>query len=253
MQGIYAKIQKRALEIAARYPEPDFYRDFPEENTCSRNFFSTNPIILDLRDFVLENIEDDFGHGMHHATKVTLDAGALILIEGKLAGYPDDFLKRRLLLTQCAGLLHDLKRKQENHAQKSAEASRELLENYPVSPDEIEEIYAAIKNHEAFKPVATVGSSEGILLSGCLYDADKFRWGPDNFTHTVWYMVSYYKAPLSAFLKHYPEGISGVAKIKSTFRSRTGKKYGPQFIDIGLAIGKEIYEVIKNEFAVEEL
>jgi hypothetical protein len=49
-------------------------------------------------------------------------------------------------------------------------------------------------------------------------------------------------------MARYPKGMQGIARIKSTFRTPTGKKYGPQFIDIGLAIGKELYDVIKAEF-----
>ncbi len=36
--------------------------------------------------------------------------------------------------------------------------------------------------------------------------------------------------------------------IKDSFRSDTGKKYGPRFIDLGLAIGEELYDVIMTEF-----
>jgi len=38
-------------------------------------------------------------------------------------------------------------------------------------------------------------------------------------------------------------------KAKTTFRSEIGKKYGPQFIDVGLDIGRELFSVIKAEFA----
>jgi hypothetical protein len=37
--------------------------------------------------------------------------------------------------------------------------------------------------------------------------------------------------------------------IKTTFRTDTGKKYGPQFIDLGLAIGEELFGVIRSEFS----
>jgi hypothetical protein len=50
-------------------------------------------------------------------------------------------------------------------------------------------------------------------------------------------------------MEFYPEGMEKLAKIKDTFRTRTGKKYGPQFIDLGIAIGKELFDVINREFA----
>jgi hypothetical protein len=31
-------------------------------------------------------------------------------------------------------------------------------------------------------------------------------------------------------------------KIKDTFRTPTGRKYGPGFIDLGVAIGDELYK-----------
>ena len=43
--------------------------------------------------------------------------------------------------------------------------------------------------------------------------------------------------------------MESLVKIKSTFRTATGKKYGPQFIDLGLAIGQELYETIQSEFS----
>ena len=38
-------------------------------------------------------------------------------------------------------------------------------------------------------------------------------------------------------------------KIKATFRTETGKKYGPPFIDLGLAVGKKLHDVILSEFS----
>ena len=99
-----------------------------------------------------------------------------------------------------------------------------------------------------FKKTDKSGSPEGVLVSDCLYDADKFRWGPDNFTDTIWAMVSFSNIPIAQFMDLYPEAMDKLAKIKSTFRTITGKKYGPQFIDIGLAVGKELFDVIHTEY-----
>ncbi len=40
-------------------------------------------------------------------------------------------------------------------------------------------------SHEAFKKLETSGSTNAMMISDCLYDADKFRWGSDNFTDTI--------------------------------------------------------------------
>ncbi|MBF0117920.1 MAG: hypothetical protein HQK79_03740, partial [Desulfobacterales bacterium] len=101
--------------------------------------------------------------------------------------------------------------------------------------------------HEAFKNTVYVNTLNGTILSDCLYDADKFRWGPDNFTDTVWEMLSYFKTPISKFIELYPKGRESLLKIKDTFRTKTGKEYGPQFIDIGIGIGQELCNIIKKD------
>jgi hypothetical protein len=118
-----------------------------------------------------------------------------------------------------------------------------------LDPDEIEDISRAILNHEAFKSPVAIKTPEGVLVSNCLYDADKFRWGPDNFTDTLWSMVIFFKIPVSKFMDLYHQGIEKIANIKYTFRTGTGKQYGPQFIDLGLAVGEELFQIINTEFA----
>lgn len=249
MDPVYTLIRDRARQIASRFSPPDFYKDFSRENKLSLHLVETDPVVVELRIFVSGQTENDFGHGLDHAVKVAIDAGALMIIEGTHAGYSDKFKERRVHLVQCAGLLHDIKRKEDNHAIKGAAFARKVLKAYPFLPDETEDICQAIRNHEAFKSTAEIYTPEGALVSDCLYDADKFRWGPDNFTNTVWDMVSFYKTPLSKFIKLYPKGMEGLAKIKDTFRTKTGKKHGPLIIDIGLSIGEELYKIIRTEFA----
>ena len=119
----------------------------------------------------------------------------------------------------------------------------------PLTPEEIQDVCQAIQNHEAFKSNVHINTAEGILISNCLYDADKFRWGPDNFTDTLWDMVSFLNPPLSKFMSRYPQGMESLEKIKTTFRTDTGKHYGPQFLDLGLAIGGKLHDVILSDFS----
>jgi len=65
----------------------------------------------------------------------------------------------------------------------------------------------------------------------------------------VWAMASFSKIPVVEFMELYPQGIEKIVKIKQTFCTITGKKYGPQLIDIGLAIGEELFDTINTEFA----
>lgn len=249
MEIIYAHFRKRARQIVSRHPYPDFYQDHSFANEMSRQYFETNSFTAELRKFVAKHLEENFGHGLEHAIKVAIDAGALMIIENKLAQQPDNRINRRVAVVQWAGLLHDIKRRKENHAIKGSDHARKVLNPYPLDPSEVDDICRAIRNHEAFKPTVKADTIEGALVSDCLYDADKFRWGPDNFSDTLWAMVSDFKIPVVEFMDLYPEGMEKLAEIKHTFRTRTGKKYGPQFIDLGVAIGKELFNVINTEFA----
>ena len=172
---------------------------------------------------VAETLEDDFGHGLIHAVKVSHDAGTLMVIEARQSGYDEDPLSRLVCLVQTAGLLHDIKRKTKDHSSHAAAHAKKLLRKYPFSAEEIKNICAAIQNHEAFKDPLEAGSPEAELISNCLYDADKFRWGPDNFHDTLWDMVSYFNPPLAKFMDGYPQGMEKLKTIKTTFRTVTGK------------------------------
>ncbi len=250
MKEIFTQIRDRARQIAFRFPPEAFYKDFPRANDLSRTLFETDPVVREIRKFVTENIGDNFGHGLEHAIKVTLDAGTLMQIEGNKCGYTGPFVSHQTVLVQCAGLLHDFKRRQKRHAEKGARFAKEYLDGHPFfKPGEADDIANAIRNHEAFITTLKMNTQQGALISDCLYDADKFRWGPDNFTHTVWDMIAFSKVSFSKFVRYYPKGILGLTKIKNTFRTKTGKKYGPQFIDTGLSIGEELYNVINTEFA----
>jgi hypothetical protein len=249
MQSIYAQIQESVMEIAGRYPLPDFYRDFASENQLSRHTLDTDATVAEIRHFVGQRLEDDFGHGMEHAVKVALDAGTLMVVEGRISGLSGDTAHRRVVLAQCAGLFHDIKRKKKDHAGEGSIYAREVFKGLAFRDDEVNDIALAIANHEAFKDPTPIENVSGEILSNCLYDADKFRWGPDNFTHTLWQMVASYDPPLSKFVARYWTGMEGVARIKHTFRTVTGKTYGPQFIEIGLAMGKDIFEMIKETYS----
>jgi hypothetical protein len=249
MTPVYVCLRERARDILSRLPQPPFYTEQAAANALSRQLLATDPVAVDLQAYVATQLEDDFGHGVAHAVKVALDAGALMLIEGGRAGYSPSLVRRRVLVVQSAGLLHDIRRKTVNHAEAGADFAAGALQAYPFSGKEVNDICLAIRNHEAFRPQLAIESPAGHLVSDCLYDADKFRWGPDNFSDTLWQMVSFMNPPLSVFVTRYPSGMEKITKIKSTFRSRTGKRYGPQFIDLGLAVGRELYEVIMSDFS----
>jgi len=249
MEPNYDHIRKRARRIVSHYPLPGFYRHFPQATYRSRQHFRSDKSIAALRRQVAGGIKSDFGHGLKHSIKVALDVGALILIEGGRAGSPEPLIRKQMTLGQCAALLHDIEREQNDHAEKGASAAKKILPSYPLSPEDVSDICLAIRNHEAFQRTLPIRTPQARILSDCLYDADKFRWGPDNFTDTLWRMVTFSRMPISDFIRQYPKGLDGLSRIRDTFRTHTGRIYGPEFIDLGLAIGKELYEIILAEFA----
>ena len=248
MQPVYIRLRTRARQIAARLPVPSFYRHFSRAIGLSRDIMENTPLVGQIKRWVADHIEDDFGHGMKHSITVAVEAGALVWIENLDLKRSDKDIRRRVVIALCAGLLHDIKRKHKNHALAGAACAAGILKRYPFIPAEIDDICLAIGNHEAFRPIKKAVSPEGIIISDCLYDADKFRWGPDNFTDTVWCMIDYLNPPLEKFIQHYPRGMDKIVAIRDTFRSATGKVYGPEFIDLGLAIGRELFQEMNSEF-----
>lgn len=248
MKSVYVTLRHRARQIVSRYPLPDFYVDCAAQVRQSRKIFESDPLLQRLRGHLADELEDDFGHGLRHAVRVALDAGTLMLLESADAGISPAAAIRRVVVAQSAGLLHDIRRKHPEHATLGATVAGRLLSDYSFSREEVEDICLAIRCHEAFKENRPSGSPAGILVSDCLYDADKFRWGPDNFRDTLWDMLRYSNPDFAEFVSHYPSGMQRLEDIGASFRTRTGRKYGPQFIEFGLSIGKELFEVIRKDY-----
>jgi hypothetical protein len=250
LEGEYLEAKRVSERIASEVPTPLFYVDKAGEVEASREAFEGNRLVQEAL-AIVEASADSFGHGLTHVRKVAVDAGALVIIEMRDSG-PGEELDRVLLLAHLAGVLHDIKRMEPEHAQRGAEEAATILLGFDLADGEREAITQAIRNHEAFKPAAPMEGPSMQLLSDALYDADKFRWGPDNFTETLWMMIAPMKVPLGALLRNYRPSLEGIVKIKSTFRTWTGKEYGPDFIDKGLEIGERIYLELSKILAERE-
>lgn len=248
MDPAYLKLRDIARKLVAGHTRPDFYQDHATEADNARHCYQTDPVVARLRQCVLPLLHHNFGHGMGHSEAVAIDAGTLAIIESRKHGHDDVRIHRHLQLALCAGLLHDICRKEKHHAQKGADTAHRMLQDFPLQETEIDAVCLAIRNHEAFTEPAPLTTDQQRLLSDCLYDADKFRWGPDNFIHTLWDMTEISNPPISVFAHHYPGGMRTLEKIRETFRSQTGRQYGPQFIAIGLAVGKALYPIILSDF-----
>ncbi|MBC7229882.1 MAG: hypothetical protein H5T74_05775 [Actinobacteria bacterium] len=239
LDGEYLEAQRLSLRIAAELGPPLFYAERREEVERSRESFGQDPLVGAAL-AIVEDRGDILGHGLSHVRKVAVDAGALVLIDMD-RGAGEERINRAVLLAHLAGVLHDIRREQPEHAQRGAEEAERILGGFDLAAGERTAIVQAIRNHEAFKPATPLEDASLQILSDALYDADKFRWGPDNFTETVWMMAAPHRIPLALLLEHFETSMRGIARISETFRTPTGRLYGPDFIARGLRIGERLY------------
>jgi len=234
----YQEARGIAQTIADSLDLPLFYREKKEECALSRRMFEKEPLV-EACVAMLKTRKASYGHGLSHACKVAVDAGAIIIVEG-FDGAPG--LTRLVFLAHIAGVLHDIARSNPDHAHVGAQEAGIILDGFNLPAAEIEAITGAIENHEAFQPCKPLNSRSSQLLSDALYDADKFRWGPDNFTEMIWDILAPRRVPVATLIERFLPGLKGIEKIRGTFRTETGKKYGPDFIDRGITIGLELYK-----------
>jgi hypothetical protein len=60
-------------------------------------------------------------------------------------------------------------------------------------------------------------------------------------------MVAPRGIPLRVLMAHFLPGLEGVRRIRDTFRTPTGRRYGPDFIDRGLEIGRRLHEALMQK------
>lgn len=239
------ELRRQARRMASLQPIPAFYLDCAVELQFSWDMFFDHPLVLRLQEDCLPFLYDDFGHGVEHSKKVAQEACAIVLVEGTALS-PED-CRHLGLLAQFAGLLHDTCRLEPHHADKGAEVAGMILKDYPLAERDRELVALAIAAHEAFKPgQALPEDPRARLLAGALYDADKFRWGPDNFVTTLWEICDYEEWSIQEISDRFPEGLERVQAVADTFRTRTGRTYGPQMIEQGLSLGRELLERLRE-------
>jgi hypothetical protein len=238
MNEVLQQLKCEARALSAGH-QPLFYSRFQSEMSFSQEMFFDNPMVIRCREDVLPFLSDAYGHGIQHAKKVAIEAGAILLTgEGGLTLGQSRHLA---LLAQLCGLLHDICRLEADHAKRGEELALLILQDYPLSDREKGMIGFSISHHEAFAPVEESGDSHTTLLSGALYDADKFRWGPDNFTTTLWEICDYQEWSLQDVAKRFPLGLEKMQEVLPTFRTEVGRSFGPEFIRIGLILGERLY------------
>lgn len=237
---LYAQLKETALQAACRIGRPLFYEQHMKELLISSAFFESTRVISRCLQF-LDEAKLHPAHGILHCEKVAREAGALLLVERLKRGLEDTDRDALLLSVQIAGLFHDIRRSEADHPIAGSREAALILRSFDMSDCYKQYIVAAIRNHEAFKKVLSSADEPARLVSDCLYDADKFRWGPDNFTKTLWLITESFDIPLKRLYQDFEEKLEGISRISETFRTDTGRRYGPEFIEIGVRIGNEIY------------
>jgi len=220
---------------------PGFYDHFAIQHRRSKELFFTSPLIGQSKADLLPLFKNEarVTYAIEHAKKVAIDAGTLVLIEGQ--GWSMQHIKRLALLAQIAGLFHDVCRHETEHAPKSAEYARQVLKNYPLCEREKDIIAFAIKNHETSLPEIKREDHAYQCVSNAVYDADKFRWGPDIVNTTLWEICTHNTCSQEEIPVHFSDSIQKIQAIRSTFRTRTGQVYGPQFVEQGITIASHIH------------
>jgi hypothetical protein len=61
------------------------------------------------------------------------------------------------------------------------------------------------------------------------------------------------RIPLQVILPRFLQGLDSLRKIRETFRTETGRRYGPDFIDRGLLIGRNLYDALVEQNDPEKL
>jgi len=243
---MYQKLREKALRAAREAGRPSFYREHKKELEASLASYKTNSLVQKSRTYLNESKLHP-AHGIFHCEKVALEAGAILQIEGRAMGLDSATISELMLCAQIAGLLHDIKRAEKEHTIAGSKEAAAIIGGFALQERCKSYIVSAIRNHEAFKEVLASEDESAKLVSDSLYDADKFRWGPDNFTVTLWLLVESAGLSIERLYNSFLEKMEGIKKIKETFRTRTGQLYGPEFIDKGIIIGNEIYREMRLE------
>lgn len=241
MHAIYERLRSRADALAKALPRPAFYDRRSGEVLRSGELLREDGLIRLCRSH-LDESQLECAHGICHCEAVARDAGAIVLVEGRLRGMRPAALETLFPLAIIAGLLHDIKRRELDHAVLGSIEADRILSALGMEQPRREYITGAIRNHEAFKQTCDLGDEAGCLVSDALYDADKFRWGPENFTTTLWLIMESRETAPEALYRTFKEKMKGIERIKETFRTGTGRRYGPEIIDQGILIGNTLYE-----------
>lgn len=220
-----------ACRLAQTLQRPRFAASFAKEIECARLAFFEETLICRLRDEALNFLYDDFGFGIEHSRAVAMDAAAIVLAE--TAAWPREQSRRMAILAILAGLLHDSTRLDEDSEAKAAELSQSILARYALTDEELTLVAGAIRDHDIREGYAPPSDPRAALLGAALYDADKFRYGPDIYVTSLWEFCDYEDMPTQHALKCFTAAESRLPELTGTFRSKPGRAFGEEHLECG--------------------
>lgn len=242
-QDVISKGRQVVKAFAVTLPVPKFYADSYWHLAIARKISTVSSVIAYCAGCMREK-GSALGHSYYHAEKVAIESAAIVFKE---KGISNESIHLGMLAL-IAGFFHDYYREKKDHPAKAAAYVQSHL-SYLIPKSDIDAISFAILNHEAFKEYQTVDNNDIMLLSNALYDADKFRWGPDNFIYTIWDMIATMDMSVQDIIAHFPKGVAHIDTIRHTFRSKTGMDYGPEFIDQGMVLAQKFLQFFQGQDA----
>lgn len=240
-QDVVNRGKQFVKSVAVTLPAPKFYVDSYLYLSIARKIAQVSSVVAYCAECMRKK-GTALGHSYYHAEKVAIESAAIVLKEQGVSGKSIHLAIRALI----AGFLHDYYREKKDHPAKAAEYVRMNLSHF-IPQNDIDAITFAILNHEAFKEYQIVDNSDIMLVSNALYDADKFRWGPDNFIFTIWDMIATMNISIKDIIAHFPKGVAHINTIRHTFRTKTGMDYGPEFIDQGMLIAEKLLKFLQDQ------
>ena len=173
----YQKLRQIAHSIARTLPVPAFYEDYRPEVSRAEKTLQTHELINKCRSH-LDASQLECAHGICHCEAVARDAGAIILVEAKKRGIEGGAVTGLFEAAIIAGLLHDIKRREKDHAVLGSIEAGKILKALGMDERSRAYITYAIRNHEAFKATCDLDDEEGCLVSDALYDAESSVGAP---------------------------------------------------------------------------
>src|SRR5512143_728519 len=147
---LYQKLRSTAHRIAGTLPKPAFYGKYEAIIHQANETLLSSETMHRCREH-LEASQLECAHGLYHCEAVARDAGAIVLIEAQEQGIAGSAVESLYTSAIIAGLLHDIKRKEQDHAIRGSIEAEKILTDLGMDLRERQYVADAIRNHEAFQ------------------------------------------------------------------------------------------------------